>query len=238
MVIWWTLFFDNGPAHWAPILDQSAFESKYFGDILALLNSPYHIISCYISYHISYHMISYHIVSYHVTLGLVIVFISIHLKVWSAATVYVSKWLKLGVNSCMLGVFNNILCLWLYYTTIHNIHWPTQSIKSIKSSETFQCRAMRLWWNGSGYDWTVDICIRPYRSLEAHTSQIYTPGVVFSYKLRYIAGFWLVEMAISTNQKPAIYRNLYENTSPGPLKIQPCSCDKSDIIDCDQSANQ
>ena len=39
-------------------------------------------------------------------------------------------------------------------------------------------------------------------------------GPVFSYKLRYIAGFWLVEMAISTNQKPAIYRNLYENTAP------------------------
>ena len=26
------------------------------------------------------------------------------------------------------------------------------------------------------------------------------PGPVFSYKLRYIVGFWLVEMAISTNQ--------------------------------------
>ena len=35
---------------------------------------------------------------------------------------------------------------------------------------------------------------------------------VFSYKLRYIVGFWLVEMVISTNQKPMIYRNLYENT--------------------------
>ena len=40
------------------------------------------------------------------------------------------------------------------------------------------------------------------------------PGAVFSYKLRYIVGFWLVEMAISTNQKPTIYRNLYENTVP------------------------
>ena len=39
-------------------------------------------------------------------------------------------------------------------------------------------------------------------------------GPVFSYKLRYIVGFWLVEMAISTNQKPTIYRNLYENTGP------------------------
>ena len=40
------------------------------------------------------------------------------------------------------------------------------------------------------------------------------PGPVFSYKLRYIVGLWLVEMAISTNQKPTIYRNLYENTVP------------------------
>ena len=39
-------------------------------------------------------------------------------------------------------------------------------------------------------------------------------GPVFSYKLRHIVGFWLVEMAISTNQKPTIYRNLYENTGP------------------------
>ena len=38
------------------------------------------------------------------------------------------------------------------------------------------------------------------------------PGPVFSYKLRYIVGIWLVEMAISTNQKPTIYRNMYENT--------------------------
>ena len=35
---------------------------------------------------------------------------------------------------------------------------------------------------------------------------------VFSYKLRNIVGFGLVEMAISTNPKPTIYRNLYENT--------------------------
>ena len=47
--------------------------------------------------------------------------------------------------------------------------------------------------------------------------QFYLPGPVFSYKLRYIVGFWLVEMAISTNQKPTTYRNLYENTAPGLL---------------------
>ena len=36
-------------------------------------------------------------------------------------------------------------------------------------------------------------------------------GAAFSYKLRYIVG---VEMAIWTNQKPTIYRNLYENAAP------------------------
>ena len=40
------------------------------------------------------------------------------------------------------------------------------------------------------------------------------PGPVFSYKLRYIVGFWLIETAVSTNQKPTMYRNLYENTGP------------------------
>ena len=44
-------------------------------------------------------------------------------------------------------------------------------------------------------------------------------GTVFSYKLRYIVGFGLVEMAISTNQKPTIYRNLYENTGPGLISF-------------------
>ena len=48
-----------------------------------------------------------------------------------------------------------------------------------------------------------------------HSSYKYsTPGPVFSYKLRYIIGFRLVEMAISTNQKPAIYVSLVENTGP------------------------
>ena len=42
---------------------------------------------------------------------------------------------------------------------------------------------------------------------------------VFSYKLQYVVGFGLVEMAISTNPKPTIYRNFYENTGPLNNKI-------------------
>ena len=51
---------------------------------------------------------------------------------------------------------------------------------------------------------------------EAGTSSLFfmLSCSVFSYKLRYIVGFWLVEKDISTNQKPTIYRNLYENTGP------------------------
>ena len=37
---------------------------------------------------------------------------------------------------------------------------------------------------------------------------------VFSYNLRYIIGIGLVEMSISTNPMPMIYRNLYKNTAP------------------------
>ena len=44
-------------------------------------------------------------------------------------------------------------------------------------------------------------------------------GPIFSYKLRYIVGFWLVEMVISTNQKPTKYRNLFENTQPEHLFV-------------------
>ena len=36
---------------------------------------------------------------------------------------------------------------------------------------------------------------------------------VLSYKLQYFVVFWLVDMAISTNQKSIVYRN--ENTGPG-----------------------
>ena len=45
------------------------------------------------------------------------------------------------------------------------------------------------------------------------------PGPVFSYKLRDLAGFGLVEMVISTNTKPTIYRNVYEDTGPDQLLI-------------------
>ena len=53
-----------------------------------------------------------------------------------------------------------------------------------------------------------------WRWRDCDSDQRWSPGAAFSYKLRYIVGFWLVEMAISTNQKPTIYRNLYENTGP------------------------
>ena len=45
---------------------------------------------------------------------------------------------------------------------------------------------------------------------------ILQPCCAISYKLRYIVGFGLVEMAISTNLKSTMYRNLFEKTDPGP----------------------
>ena len=57
---------------------------------------------------------------------------------------------------------------------------------------------------------------RPNRGLDDSPCKCGTcSGPVLSYKLRYIVGFGLVEMAISTNPKPTIYRNLYENMGPG-----------------------
>ena len=77
--------------------------------------------------------------------------------------------------------------------------------------------SVRLWLEAQRYWVRV-----PAGSDVYHRSCAYTvlltvrrPGSVFSYKLRYIVGFLLVEIAISTNQKPTIYRNLYENTDPG-----------------------
>ena len=62
------------------------------------------------------------------------------------------------------------------------------------------------------------------------------------YKLQYIVGFSLVEMAISTNQKPTIYRNLYENTAPAPNDFHPkqggkCANNFSILVDGDSNTN-
>ena len=38
--------------------------------------------------------------------------------------------------------------------------------------------------------------LRVTHVVSPHTSKAYSSGPVFSYKLRYIVGFWLVEMAI------------------------------------------
>ena len=46
------------------------------------------------------------------------------------------------------------------------------------------------------------------------------PGSVYSYKLQHIVGFGLVEMAISTNPKPTICRNLYENTDSDIYRLR------------------
>ena len=49
-------------------------------------------------------------------------------------------------------------------------------------------------------------------------------GPVLSYKLRYIVAFGLVEMSISTNAKPPIYRNLYGNMGPGETRRKESKC--------------
>ena len=69
-------------------------------------------------------------------------------------------------------------------------------------------------------------CIMMYAILS------WNSGPVSSYKLRYTVGFWLVEMAISTNQKPTIYRNLYENTDPETPDVHEPSCTRLRVYLC------
>ena len=61
----------------------------------------------------------------------------------------------------------------------------------------------------------LDAIIGSLRFYHINVHERYTirAGPVFSYKLRYIVGFGLVE---------TIYRNLYENTAPGGYLI--CRC--------------
>ena len=62
------------------------------------------------------------------------------------------------------------------------------------------------------------------------------PVSVFSYSVRYMIGFRLVEMAIPTNLKPTIYPNLYENTDPGECAWATCTqsrhCEKGGQVRC------
>ena len=57
-------------------------------------------------------------------------------------------------------------------------------------------------------EWVVENA-RPYLATTSQSTRV----TVHSYKLRYLVGFGLVEIAISTNPKPTTYRNLFENTS-------------------------
>ena len=66
-------------------------------------------------------------------------------------------------------------------------------------------------------DWTpllLPTTLSAWRSSLSQLLLLLCKWPVFSHKLRYIVAFWLVEMTISPNQKPTIWRNLYENTDP------------------------
>ena len=69
---------------------------------------------------------------------------------------------------------------------------------------------MTLW---QGQDYCI-LMLLTCGYIEPNPDPIRHPWARILVQLQYIVGFWLVEMAISTNQKPTIYRNLYENTGP------------------------
>ena len=60
--------------------------------------------------------------------------------------------------------------------------------------------------------WPCYMCTNARLACKLHRAEVSSccTGPVLSYNLRFIVGFWLFEIAISTNQKPTIYRNLYD----------------------------
>ena len=104
-----------------------------------------------------------------------------------------SHWINSRGQRCVITPNNIIL---FYYTAHCN---PAECAIGLHDVPIFP-----------GTEWTT--CHSYYSSV---LDLLATTWAVFSYKLRYIIGFWLVEMAISTNQKPTINSDLYENTAPG-----------------------
>ena len=103
------------------------------------------------------------------------------------------------INYDLIHVHNILSCLWQIC-----LQWLFSM--SIKYMSVFMSVCMYILYCESAFHINQQSIL--------HKSSNMTPGAIFSYKLRYIVGFWLVEMAISTNQNPTIYRNLYENTAP------------------------
>ena len=73
----------------------------------------------------------------------------------------------------------------------------------------------KTWATGMLADWLTDWLTHSDARGWPWVNRTRRTWSVFSDKLRCIVGLRLVEMAISTNPKPTMHRNWYENTGPG-----------------------
>ena len=105
--------------------------------------------------------------------------------------------------------FTNLMCFYSW--------WGYQNSRTKRCGQFLGgcSRSHLIWWFSS------DVFIQPLLHPGSQGLWMVPQWAVFSYKLRYIAGFGLVEMTIPTNPKPTIYRNLYEKTGAA---LDTCAC--------------
>ena len=116
-------------------------------------------------------------------------------------------WEGQGLN--VVAAFIQCLCLGTKQYMLYHYH---DQIHYINALSPFFFTVHNYVPN-SGRDQRSHTLLQPtWKSIQLQSvlisSQYTTWGPVFSYKLRYIVGFWLVETAVSTNQKPTMYTQL------------------------------
>ena len=112
---------------------------------------------------------------------------------------------------CLLALQDRSGCLYRLDHRDQKTSLTDNRTDATRMINTLKCSFHKQSWSHvrSPVEWSLNI-----HWSDSLRAGHYTPEPVFSYKLRYVARFGLVEIAISTNPKPAIYRSLYENTGP------------------------
>ena len=121
------------------------------------------------------------------------------------------RWMNCQTNFkyCWVGYIVQMLSQ--YWATVEDSeptlsrHWVNVSreVPLCSGHSSMTTNAVKMWIERQ-------IIYYQHKSLICqHATGCNAPGLAFPYKLRYIVGFGLVEMDISTNPKPTIHRNLY-----------------------------
>ena len=112
---------------------------------------------------------------------------------------------KLKISICLKNFIIVIYNLWymlrpyIYY----NISY-LNLVSVLENCQKFSLRVLQKPALVSAYSHFIQFCCCE-ETVRKVLSAASGGGGVFSYKLRYVVGFGLVEMAISTNSKPTIY---------------------------------